>query len=139
MRQPRALSACILAVGVWFLVSCATNAPTQPPPPVPECSGPVTVFVTGDSIPTFSWEPTCKLGRLLVKEIAEERWGTETLGFNDWVPPIQYGVHPPGSENVEPGAPLYTGTTYTVEVYRWVDPTDLDTGFELIGSQDFTY
>lgn len=138
MKPLRVLIACSLAVGASLLGSCATNGPTEPPPDYPVCDGPVTIIVSGDSIPQFSWEPQCKLGRLLVMEVAEERWGTETLGYNVWPPPITYNVHPPDSENKEPGRELFPGTTYRVDVYRWVGP-DLDVDFELLGSQEFTY
>ena len=137
MRPLRAMSACAAMVGAGFLASCATNG-VAPPPPLPECTDSVTVFVSADTIPTFTWLPECKLARLIVEEIVEERWGTETLDHtNSWPPPIVYGVHPPGSENLEPAAPLYPGTTYRVSVYRWIDPQDPE-GFRILGEREFT-
>ncbi len=138
MRPLRANSACILMAGACFVGSCATNGTVEPPPPLPACTDSVMIFVSGDTIPTFTWTPACKLGRLIVEEVVEERWGTETLEHsNDWPPPIVYGVHPPGSENLEPAAPLYIGTTYKVSAYRWVDPANPE-GFELLGVRHFT-
>ena len=137
MRPLRAISAFAMVVGVGLLEGCATNG-VAPPRELPECFDSVTVHVVGDTMPTFSWTPECKLARLIVEEIVEERWGTERLDHtNSWGPPIVYGVHPPGSENVEPAAPLYFGTTYKISVYRWLDPNDPE-GFQLLGRQEFT-
>ena len=142
MRPLRALSACVLLAGACIAGSCATNPTVEPPPkPIPACTDSIMLlvsFVEADTIPTFTWMPECKIGRLIVEEIVEERWGTETLEHtNEWAPPIVYGIHPPGSENVEPAAPLYIGTTYRVSAYRWIDPADPE-GFQLIGELEFT-
>jgi hypothetical protein len=93
------------------------------------------VVVDTGTTPTFTWTPNCTIGRLIVEEGVEERWGTETFGFNSYQTPIRYGVHPPGSENIEPGAELLRGTTYTVTLFRWItfDPESL----EVLGVQTF--
>ncbi len=139
MRPLRAaVTTCALMVGAGMLASCATNG-VAPPKVLPECTDSVTVIVTGvDTMPTFSWTPECKLARLIVEELGEERWGTERLDHtNSWTPPVVYGIHPPGSENVEPGRPLYYGTTYVVSVYRWLVPEDPE-GFQRLSSREFT-
>jgi len=122
----------IVTVGIWALLSCATVATL----PVVECTGTVTVRVLVDTIPTFSWVPTCTIARLIVEEGVEERWGTETLGPSTYESPIVYGVHPPGAFEMDPPQPLFLGHTYTVSVWRFfsVSPESL----QLLGSANFT-
>lgn len=128
----------LMVVGSWLLAGCEIETVTTPPPPLPECIGTGTVTVVADTgmIPVFSWTPNCTVGRLIVEEGVEERWGTETLGENIYQSPITYGVAPPGASKDEPGDPLQPGTTYRVTVFRWV--TFLPESLDVLGSYDFT-
>jgi hypothetical protein len=128
----------VIVVGSWILVSCGKDIITDPPPPpLPECmgAGTVTVVVGAGTAPTFSWTPDCAVGRLVVEEGVEERWGTETAGVNTYASPITYNVEPPNSTKFEPGDPLVPGTTYRVTVFRWV--TYVPESLEVLGSTDF--
>ena len=115
------------------LVGCAGEPLVDPPI---ECAGTVEITVTNDTIPTFSWTPECTIGRLIIEEGVEERWGTETTGANTYQSPIVYGVHPPNSSKEEKPQPLFLDTEYTVSAWRFfsVDPESL----QLLGSQNFT-
>jgi hypothetical protein len=123
----------IAVVAGAILAGCAGEPLVDPPI---ECSGTIEITVTGDTIPTFSWTPECTIGRLIVEEGVEERWGTETTGANTYQSPIVYGVHPPNSSKEEKPQPLFLDTEYTVSAWRFfsVDPESL----QLLGSQTFT-
>jgi hypothetical protein len=129
----RASIACGVALGVWIAAGCAGEPPVDPPL---ECLSTVMVTVAGDTIPTFSWSGDCTIGRLIVLEGVEERWGTETLGINSYQSPIVYGIAPPGASKDEPPQPLYLGTEYEVSLWRFfsVMPESL----QLLGRQTFT-
>ena len=143
---PRAAAglACLLALGACLLASCEEcGTSVEPPPAVPECTGDVTVSVSGGVTPVFSWSPDCLAGRLIVEGgPGEEYWGTESPGHNIYRSPIVYGVHPDGSVEHQVPQPLTPGVTYTVSVYRWPvpppPPDSLDTNFILIGTRQFT-
>jgi len=142
MSKRMAASAAILAaVGASFLTSCETCT-VEPAPPVPACTGPVTVSVGPGTIPTFSWMPDCLIGKLIVIQGGpeDEYWATETRGFNIYRSPIVYGVHPPGAVENQVAQPLTPGDTYTVQAFRWISshPDSLDTGFRLVGEANFT-
>jgi hypothetical protein len=94
------------------------------------------VFVGPGTDPVFSWTPDCTVGRLIVEEGVEERWGTETAGENTYASPITYNVEPPNSTKFEPGDPLVPGTTYRVTVFRWV--SYVPESLEVLGFADFT-
>ncbi|UCE04092.1 MAG: hypothetical protein JSW67_07960 [Candidatus Latescibacterota bacterium] len=118
-------------------MSCEKKRATEPDGNVPECSGPVQLTVSPGTSPTFSWTPDCAIGRLIVMEGAEERFGTETLGENNYRSPIQYGVHPPtAAEPDDPWQPLFEGHTYEVTLYRWI--TVFPESFEVHARVEFT-
>jgi hypothetical protein len=96
----------------------------------------VTITVSGGTTPTFSWAPDSAIGRLIVEEGEEERWGTETDGANIYESPIRYGVHPPGASEDEPAFPLTAGHTYKVSLFRWLSVKP--ERFQLMGVQEFT-
>jgi len=131
--QSRVRLAIVSMLAVWLVSGCAGEPPIDPPI---ECAGEVQITVTGDTIPTFSWQPECTVGRLIVEEGVEERWGTETTGANTYRSPIVYGVHPPNSVKEEIPQPLFLDTEYTVTVWRFfsVMPESL----QLLGTQNFT-
>jgi hypothetical protein len=138
VKRWSALTACIIATIAWLLVGCSGGGDSDGGvKPIPECAGAITVTVTGDTMPTFSWSPDCTLGRLIVEEGAEERWGTETPGNNSYQSPIVYGINPPGSALEEPAAPLFFGHTYTVTVYRWITYTPIES-LQVLDVQTFT-
>jgi hypothetical protein len=99
----------------------------------------VTITVTGGTTPVFSWTPDSAIGKLIVEEGEEERWGSETEGANIYQSPIRYGVHPPGvleEELEELANPLIAGHTYKVSLFRWIsfEPETL----QVVGAQEFT-
>jgi hypothetical protein len=131
----------IIVIVSGFLVSCEAprDTGTNPPPPPPgvtACTSMVTITVSPGTTPTFSWAPDCLLGRLIVEQGIEEKWGTETVGTNTYRSPITYDTMVDGQSKYEPGAPLVPGTTYTVSVYKWISV--LPESLELIGAESFT-
>lgn len=137
IRRIRALVAMSTLTATAALLGCGTDITTPPPPPpIPECTAPVTVVVDTGLTPTFSWSGDCAIGRLIVEEGVEERWGTETEGLNVYASPITYDVPPPNSTKYEPGDPLARGTTYRVSVFRWI--TYIPESLEVLGFTDFT-
>lgn len=135
IRRARALSVWVILIGSWVFVGCGTDI-AAPPPPLPECTGPVTVSVDTGTTPKFSWTGNCLVGRLIVEEGVEERWGTETPGLNIYESPITYDVAPPGSTKYEPAAPLVRGTIYRVTVFRWF--SYVPESLEVLGFKNFT-
>lgn len=143
--KSRFIAACtsFAVLGSLFAMSC--ECPLDPPPPralTPcELGRRVTITVGPGMEPTFSWTPDCLIGRLIVDAgLGEEYWGTERAGFNTYRSPIVYGVHPPGSENLEVAQPLDTLTVFRVSLYRWTstEPESLDAGGHLVGQVEFS-
>ena len=126
-----------LAAGCWILAGCGDDTTKPPDPSRPVCDAPVTVTVSMDSLPVFSWTPDCSLGRLIVEQGFDEYWGTETCGDNTYASPLRYGINPPNTCPEEPARDLAPGLTYTVSVYRFVtvNPESL----QLLGTQNFDY
>src|SRR5262245_36771446 len=88
-RRDRTLRRCagfasIAALAYWVVGCCEQAAPPPPPPEPVECTGPITITVTGDTAAVFHWLPDCMVGRVLVYEGDElnEKWGVETFGTN---------------------------------------------------------
>ena len=134
----------LAAFALLFMVSC-DECPLDPPPPPPtlpcEVGPMVTVSVSPGLVPTFSWTPNCLIGRLIVEAgPGEEYWGTETVGLNIYHTPIVYGVHPPGSVEMQVPQPLDTLTVFRVNLYRWTSshPDSLDAGGHLVGTVQFS-
>jgi hypothetical protein len=129
--------ASIVALAYWVIGCCEQTVAPPPPEPV-ECTGPITITVTGDTAAVFSWVPDCMVGRVLVYEGDElnEKWGVETFGENIYRSPIRYGVRPPNSTMEEPADSLFFGHTYTVELFRWID-VSIDS-FVLLGRASWT-
>lgn len=117
-----------LFLSIFFLLPSHPLAQTETPT--------LTITVSGGTIPTFSWTPDSAIGRLIVEEGEEERWGTETDGANIYQSPIRYGVHPPGASEDEPAFPLIAGHTYKVSLFRWISVKP--ERFQLMGVQEFT-
>lgn len=111
---------CFAAVLLLCVSSCGDEAPTGPG----ACVGDVSLEVSDGTTPTFSWSPPHPMYELGVYKRSEWNlvWGldidanaadTVELGI---VPPIQYGVVPPGArEGLAPSA-LMTDTVYLVYV-----------------------
>ena len=117
--------AILVALASCLLASCDTCGPTPAPPAeVPACTGPVTVSVSGGLTPTFTWEPDCMIGKLIVIQGGggpeDEYWATETRGTNTYRRPIVYGIHPPGAVENQIPQPMTPGDPYTVWVFRWI-------------------
>jgi len=129
MQSERLLAAFFFQF-VFILLATQTLAQTEMP------QGGITVSVSSGTIPTFSWTPDSAIGRLIVEEGEEERWGTETDGANIYQSPIRYGVHPPGASEDEPAFPLTAGHTYKVSLFRWISVKP--ERFQLMGVQEFT-
>jgi hypothetical protein len=96
----------------------------------------VLIWVSYETVPTFSWIPDSAIGLLIVKERGEHLWDTEAKGGNNYQSPIRYGVHPSGSAYEKPATPLVVGRTYTVLIYRWVNVQRQE--FQLIGMKEFS-
>jgi hypothetical protein len=109
------------AVAVWWLSGCADEIG---PDELPECSAPVTLAVTPERTPTFSWTPRCRLSFLVVEldEGGADLWSVITRGENSLAPPVSYGDPPAGAETLTPPIPLTSGTLYRVAVARWTGP-----------------
>jgi hypothetical protein len=131
-ERARAQWMAVAGVAALCFAGCGTIGTT----PIVECTDSITVTVSGDTLPTFSWTPDCTIGRLVVEEGVEERWGTETTGASLYRSPIVYGVAPPGASKDEPPQPLFFGSTYTVSLWRFfsVKPESL----VLLGSASWT-
>ncbi len=117
-----------LFLSILFLLPSQPLAQTETPT--------LTITVSGGTTPTFSWSPDSSIGKLIVEEGEEERWGTETDGANIYQSPIRYGVHPPGASEDEPAFPLTPGHTYKVSLFRWISVNP--ERFQLMGVQEFT-
>lgn len=104
---------------------------------LPQCDGPVDVFVSSGTAPTFSWTPRCQAGQVVVTVSSGflTLWlATGTDSTNTLRPGIRYG-HPPDPQAL--GTPaLQVGAPYTVHVLRATG--DSVAPFEAIGSADFT-
>jgi hypothetical protein len=107
-------------------------------PELSECPGAVAVSVTSGTEPSFSWEPPCRLFFLIVEpaDAGTDQWGVITLGINAILPPVKYGVVPPGAEEFQEPTQLEAGRAYKVGVGRYLGG-DEDDG-EIIGTQEFT-
>ena len=121
---------------VMTAAGCGTIGTT----PIVECTETVTVSVTGDTIPTFAWTPDCTIGRILVEEGEEERWGTETTGESLFQSPIVYGIDPPNAAEVSTPLPLFFGSTYRVSLWRFysLETPTMPESLQLVGSAEFT-
>jgi len=137
-RSIRAASAWILCAAGCFHAGCGGDDGISPPPPRPECTGPISIQVNSDSIPLISWTPDCKIGRLLIEHGFDEFWGTETCGENTYASPIRYGVNPPNTCPEEPAIQLVPGLTYSVRAFRFFAVAPVES-LQLLGEQFFTY
>jgi len=137
-KRMRAVVGGLLGAGGWLISSCSdTDTGTGPPPGRPACADSVTVEVTLDSLPLFSWTPDCTIGRLIVEQGFDEYWGTEMCGENGYRSPIRYSINPPSTCPEEPARDLAPGLTYKVSVWIFVPaPTE---SLQLLGSRVFTY
>jgi hypothetical protein len=121
-------------VGLW--IGCSNPGP-ELPEPQPECTDRIAVRVSSGTTPVISWTPHCTVGRILVWEGVEERWGTETHGQNIYQSPVTYGIRPPGSTEEEPAAPLFAGTKYRVELFRWIVYNPPEESLQVVGVDSF--
>jgi hypothetical protein len=136
-KRMRAVVCGILGAGGWLLVSCGDSGTGPPPPGLPECTDSVTVSVTLDSLPLFSWTPDCTIGRLIVEQGLDEYWGTEMCGVNGYRSPIRYSISPPSTCPEEPAIDLAPGLTYRISVWRFVPA--VTESLQLLGSAEFAY
>lgn len=118
----------LLALPAALSLGCARDTPTGPL----ACSastGTVTVTVARGSALVFDWSPQCAVALLLVEQDASDQWAlgapglefTSTESSNIIVPPVTYGLAPPGTESTTP-ATLVAGQTYEVVLWRAVSP-----------------
>jgi hypothetical protein len=116
-----------LAVAVVLLVACSDDEPAAPIV-VPECSDPLTITVTADSVLTFSWTPYCRLMGWLIELAADggDKWIVWSEGSNSVAPPITYGIVPDGATQVHYAGPLIHGTEYKLLLHRWIGPGPRD-------------
>ena len=122
-----------------LLVSLASLAcDDEPTAALSDCTGPVSVQVSGGTVPRFSWTPACRLFALIVEPEAsgQDLWFIITEGGNSIAPGVTYGQLPAGAEERQSPAALLGETAYKVTVHRWIGPGG-DDG-ELIGVQPFT-
>lgn len=96
----------------------------------------VTITVSNELNPTFSWDLDIAIGRLLVVQGKREFWGTESDGENIYQSPIKYDTSPEGTPEPERAWPLKSGDTYTVKLFRWISVKPEK--FQLMGEQEFT-
>ncbi len=92
----------------------------------------VSAAVTGGSSLSFDWQPRCAVALLLVEEVqhGEDQWGAQTPestwsdanAANRILPPVQYGVLPAGTEEVQPPTTLVPGQAYHLVLWRVIPP-----------------
>ncbi len=124
----------VIWLSAWIALACSSD-PAGPDDPIPACTGPVTIEVSGGTSPTFDWTPRCRLFFVLVESGAADQWIVLSEGTNAISPPVRYGEIPAGAIEEEPALPLESGQTYDVTVARWTGPGG-DDGVA-IGNQEF--
>ena len=86
----------------------------------------VETTITTNGTVTFDWSPACAVALLLVEEDASDQWSVNTPE-TDWndpdlanriLPPVTYGVTPPGVFEVDGPEPLVSGTRYDLVLWR---------------------
>ena len=82
----------------------------------------VEITVSSEPIPVFSWKPACGFASLQVWDQNLASWVLYTHSRSAENPlrsGIRYGNAPPEAIGPGPAAPLVSGRSYTVWVYRW--------------------
>ena len=123
----------ILGAALALSCGCDSTAPVD----LEDCPAAVTVAVGSGTTPTFSWQPTCRLGFLIVETAdGSDLWLVITEGENGISPPVVYGAVPAGATQPASAGTLQPGTAYKVALRRFTGPED-DFG-DLIAVQEFT-
>ena len=104
---------------------------------IPECTGPVSVSVSGGTEPFITWTPACRVSGLLVESEDDDVWFVTSGRANGIAPGVRYGVVPAtaAADMDTPLVPLATGQTYLAGVGRYIGP---EGGFVLAGTTSFT-
>jgi len=128
----------LLATVLLAAAACGSDSVGPNTSAQPECTGPVTVTVSGTTTPSFSWAPACRLFFVNVEPTGagSDQWNVVSDSANAISAPVQYGVVPAGARQLTPSVtPLVSGTSYTVYVFRWTGPGKQDG--VMIGSAAF--
>ena len=99
---------------LWVATGCR-DLPSGPG----GCEGDVTITVSPDPVPVFSWTPDCAVGTLFVTDATQQPiWHVEgPVGANTIRPPVTYGVRPEGAVSELPAGELRNGFGYTVVAF----------------------
>jgi hypothetical protein len=90
------------------------------------CPGPVAFQASPGSSPTFTWQPSCRASALVITTNPAQPGALPALVWsvsepddsNRIVPPVQFGVAPPGARSApNPAAPLEAGASYRLTLY----------------------
>ena len=132
----------VCAVGMLLLLlcvplGCSSSNPTNPEP-IEDCTGSVSISVTGGTTPRFSWTPRCRLFFLNVEpaDAGTDQWTVLSDSANLIAPPVVYGIVPAGAQELTSPEQLIAGQEYKVVLGRFTGPGPQDG--ELIGIQIFT-
>ncbi|HSE96364.1 MAG TPA: hypothetical protein VLD61_10750, partial [Methylomirabilota bacterium] len=117
----------LLGVGPAAAGCDDSTAPAAAVPCEPDQA--VTIAVSVELAPRFTWDPACGMASLsvyLAGGAPNGMWilySGEDAADNPLRSGIRYGVTPAGAISPSPAQPLQSGVEYTVEVSRWIgDP-----------------
>lgn len=102
--------------------------------PPRECTSPISLTVSSDTPPQFTWTAACAVARVVVFEpptldATSVMWDVRSAPPRI-LSPVQYGVRPLGSTEEHAAEALVAGETYRVQIFSDVQI--------MIGSASFT-
>lgn len=124
--KTRAFTRCAWALSIGLLACGDATGPEDELTPCTDDTGSVAVSVTSGLTPTFDWSPACGVAMILVEEDGGDVWGASTdqetwgnpASANMIHPPVTYGAALSGATTFEDAAPLLSGHTYEVVLWR---------------------
>ena len=106
-----------LTVVVLAILGCGTG-----PEEFGRCSAPLTIEVSDEAAPLFTWTPAeCPIFEIVVEESSILLWVIRSPGLTNVIEsPIRYGAPDP-SGGATDAEPLVGGRTYRVRIWRIQD------------------
>ncbi len=131
MMMARCCSIVLLVLAAWVATGCdRTNPPAN-------CSDHISIRVSADSIPVFTWSPPCAAAGVTVYRplptSMEPVWSILS-GREAVSPPLVYGHSPFAQPDVVKADTLNAGITYTVKLFVFKGYAVTE-----VGSTQFTY
>ncbi len=135
----------------FCVVAALTSCDSTDPESLPVCGVGVTLTVSSGTTPTFDWNPSCRVGGLIIEEIGgSDLWLIFGVNMTNAIAPgVTYGLVPEGAVQNAPregcpdecrpvqAQPLSPGTTYQMAIAVF-EPEGQDENFEIVATATFT-